>query len=129
MCENRYCRAGRIVPRFVSELKCVSGIAPVAIFDVDCSKAQKLATSSGIPLVAESLDELIGACDAVYVATPHLSHYDITLKALLARRHVLCETPMVLDRKQAEDLFDIAKEQGLVLMEANKTAIARLSII
>ena len=114
--------AGRIGPRFVSELKCVSGIAPVAIFDVDCSKAQNLASSSGITLVAESLDELIGACDAVYVATPHLSHYDITLKALLARRHVLCETPMVLDRKQAEDLFDIAKEQGLVLMEANKTA-------
>ena len=37
-------------------------------------------------------------------------------------RHVLCETPMVLNGHEAEELYALAEEQGLVLLEANKTA-------
>ena len=42
--------------------------------------------------------------------------------ALEHGRHVLCETPMVLREAEAEELYAIAKERGLMLMEANKTA-------
>lgn len=40
----------------------------------------------------------------------------------MARKHVLCETPMVLKEDEAKELFKLAEDNGLVLMEANKTA-------
>ena len=60
--------------------------------------------------------------DAVYIATPHLSHYSYCKQALLAKKHVLCEIPLVLNKEQAEELYKLAEEQGVILMEANKTA-------
>jgi len=60
----------------------------------------------------------------VYIATPHETHYDYTKRALLAGKHVLCEKPFVLKKAEAEELFDLASTQRLVLMEAIKTAYA-----
>jgi predicted dehydrogenase len=60
--------------------------------------------------------------DAVYIATPHNLHYAQAKYALEHGRHVLCETPMVLREAEAKELFALAKERGLMLMEANKTA-------
>jgi predicted dehydrogenase len=37
-------------------------------------------------------------------------------------RHVLCETPLVLEESKAVELYSLAKDRGLVLLEANKTA-------
>jgi predicted dehydrogenase len=62
--------------------------------------------------------------DAVYIATPHGTHYDYARRALIVGKHVLCEKPMVLSELEARELFDIAEENGLVLMEAVKTAYA-----
>ena len=42
--------------------------------------------------------------------------------ALLAGKHVLCETPLVLNGKEARELYALAQRRNLVLMEANKTA-------
>jgi predicted dehydrogenase len=60
--------------------------------------------------------------DAVYVSTPHLSHYEYSKRAIKAGKHVLCEIPLVLTEGEAEELYSLAKEQGTILMEANKTA-------
>jgi len=38
------------------------------------------------------------------------------------RKHVICETPLVLNGNQAEELFELAEKNGVVLMEAHKTA-------
>lgn len=43
-------------------------------------------------------------------------------KALLRGKHVLCEKPLALARKEAEELFRLAEEKGVVLLEALKTA-------
>ncbi|MEU1284831.1 Gfo/Idh/MocA family oxidoreductase [Kitasatospora sp. NPDC005856] len=55
--------------------------------------------------------------DAVYVPLPAVLHADWIEKALRAGKHVLAEKPLTTDRTQAERLFRIADEQGLLLME------------
>lgn len=114
--------AGRIAIRFVKEATFVSGVEIKGIYDVNIEKSAALKDGSDSAEVYNDLDEMISKMDAIYVATPHLSHYEIIKQALLAGKHVLCETPLVLNGEQARELYSLAEEKGLVLLEANKTA-------
>lgn len=109
---------GRIAQRFYAEVDKVDAASVVALYDVNREAAAALNEA----LVAESFEEAVERADAVYIATPHNLHYQQAKYALEHGRHVLCETPMVLRKAEAEELYDIAKERGLVLLEANKTA-------
>lgn len=59
--------------------------------------------------------------DIIYIATRHLEHYRIAKACLLAGKGVLCEKPMTLNAKEAEELIKIAKEKNVFLMEALKS--------
>ena len=109
---------GRIAQRFYAEVDKVDAASVVALYDINREAAAALNEA----LVAESFEEAVERADAVYIATPHNLHYQQAKYALEHGRHVLCETPMVLRKAEVEELFDIAKERGLVLLEANKTA-------
>lgn len=111
---------GRVAQRFPSEANVVSGIEVVAAYDINAKAAESV--SNDTIVAYGSLDAIYDAVDAVYIATPHLSHYDYIQQALEHGKHVLCETPMVLDGKQAKNLYHYAEKNGLILMEANKTA-------
>lgn len=113
---------GRVAQRFPFEADVVSGINVVAAYDAIFDSAHTYSSNhSGI--VAYSLQrDFYDAIDAVYIATPHLAHYDNIKEALCRGKHVLCETPMVLKGNQAKELYQMAENQGLILMEANKTA-------
>lgn len=113
---------GRVASRFPSEASVVNGISLAGVFDTDQAVAADFAASHGIGQVYDSAGSLMADVDAVYIATPHLSHYALIKAALEAGRHVLCETPMVLSAAEARELFDLAAGRRLVLMEANKTA-------
>ena len=108
---------GRVGQRFPTEANVVSGVSLTGFYDInpDITHPEELRRY-------ESAEELIADVDAVYIATPHLTHYLYIRQALQAGRHVLCETPMVLQKGQALELYRMAEEKGLVLMEANKTA-------
>ncbi|WP_442781153.1 Gfo/Idh/MocA family protein [Arthrobacter sp. MMS18-M83] len=58
------------------------------------------------------------AVDVVYVATPHTSHYAVAKAALEAGKHVLCEKPLTINAREADDLVRLAKDKSLFLMEA-----------
>lgn len=116
---------GRIAERFVPESAFVSYASVVCVYDQDYDKACEFANRHHIAQVCHSYDELLECVDAVYIATPHLSHYELCKKAILHYKHVLCETPLVLNGQQARELFDLSSHtrgNGVVLMEANKTA-------
>ena len=109
---------GRIAQRFYAEVDKVDAASVSALYDINHEAAAALNAS----LVAGSFEEAVERADAVYIATPHNLHYQQAKCALEHGRHVLCETPMVLREAEAEELYAIAKERGLMLMEANKTA-------
>lgn len=116
--------AGRIAERFVPESEVVNYVRVAGVYDIDKSKACLFADSHGIANIYDSYDELLDEVDAVYVATPHLCHYEQCKQALMRKKHVLCETPLVLNGDEALELFALAEKNGVVLMEANKTAHA-----
>lgn len=60
--------------------------------------------------------------DAVYVATHPRNHYNDVKRALVAGKHVICESPIALSLEQCLDLMKTAHEKGLVLADAIKTA-------
>ena len=113
---------GRVARRLPPEAQVVSGVEVTAAYDACAGKAQEFAAYNASVKAFEMLPDFYQAVDAVYVATPHLSHYDCIKQSLLAGKHVLCETPMVLDAEQAKELYQLAEQKGLILMEANKTA-------
>lgn len=113
---------GRIASRFVPETSFVDAVTVAAVYDVNLQAARGLAENNGIDKVCGSFEELVDSVDAVYIATPHLEHYAQVRYALEHGRHVLCETPLVLEGDKAEELYTLARERGLVLIEANKTA-------
>lgn len=113
---------GRIAQRFVPETSFVSGVQIAGAFDIDAKIGEAFTQNHQLPTCYESYENLLTDVDAVYIATPHLSHYELTKQAILASKHVLCEIPLVLEVEQARELYALAEEQGVILMEANKTA-------
>lgn len=58
------------------------------------------------------------AVDVVYIATPHAQHHLIARAALTAGKHVLCEKAFTINAREAAELVELARANGLFLMEA-----------
>lgn len=56
--------------------------------------------------------------EAVYIPLPNNMHGEWAIKALKAKKHVLCEKPMASSEEEARKMFQAAKENGVHLMEA-----------
>ncbi len=113
---------GRIATRFIPEIKYVQGVQVVAVFNPKEKEASQFARDHDIPLSFSSFNSFIKEVDTVYIASPHLTHYQYCKDCLLNSKHVLCEIPFVLSGNEARELYKLAEEKGLVLMEASKTA-------
>lgn len=112
---------GRIAHRFIPETKVVNGAEVTVVFNPDPMEADAFASQYGISACSD-FDIFIHQVDVVYVASPHLTHYDYVKRCLMANKHVLCEIPFVLSKEQALELYRLAEERNLILMEASKTA-------
>lgn len=112
---------GRIANRFVPEAALVSGVNTRCVYNPHKESAEKFADKWGIDAY-ENMEDFFRASDIVYIASPHETHYTYMRQALEHGKHVLCEKPMCLSRKQAEELFEYAKRKNLVLFEGIKTA-------
>lgn len=112
---------GRIAERFIPEAKLVSGVSTQGVYNPHSESAERFAKKWEIDAYS-SIEEFYEAVDAVYIASPHGTHYDYIKQSLKHGKHVLCEKPMVLRKAQAEELYTFAKEKGLILLEGIKTA-------
>lgn len=113
--------SGRIAKRFVPETNVVDGACVTTVLNPDKEEARRFANEFGIEPTCR-YESFLERVDAVYIASPHLSHYFYAKGALLAGKHVLCEIPMTLSSKEARELYKLAEDNDLVLLEANKTA-------
>lgn len=113
---------GRVAHKFPLEAEVVSGVRVTAAYDINPVASLSVAKQNQGIKDYTKLDDFYNAVDAVYIATPHLTHYDYIRKSIEAGIHILCETPLLLNGSQAKEVYRLAKEKGVVLMEANKTA-------
>jgi choline-phosphate cytidylyltransferase len=113
---------GRIATRFVKEAMFVNDVKLTGVCGLNEEESQRFAVTNELPFYSSSYDQLLENVDAIYIASPHLTHYEYIKKALIKGKHVLCEKPMVLSVSQASELFTLAGEKNVVLLEALKTA-------
>lgn len=113
---------GRVANRFPKEAEVVGGVEVVAAYDTVIEASHNLSLRNEGVVAYPLLKDFYDAVDAVYIATPHLSHYGYIKQSLELGKHVLCETPMVLNSDEAKEMYQLAESKGLILMEANKTA-------
>ena len=113
---------GRIAPRFLKETSFVSGIEVVSAYNPEEDSARKFESFYQVHTWTDSFDKFLKEVDAVYVASPNETHSDYVRKAIEARKHVLCEKPMTFTYKEAVELYELAQNNGVTLMEGIRTA-------
>ena len=75
-----------------------AGFEVTAMVGQDLERTQQRADHFHVPRATTSVDEVLDSdIDAVVVATPPASHLPLTMKAIAARKHVLCEKPFAVD--------------------------------
>ena len=92
----------------------------VAIASRDPERAKEVAGRFDGARAAGSYDELLADrdVDAVYIPLVNSEHKPWTIRALEAGKHVLCEKPLALNAKEAEEMATAAERAGKHLMEA-----------
>lgn len=105
---------------FISALKGLPDAECVAICDIDEERARRTADEFSIPRIYSDYREMMKdpEINAVGVSTPNYLHAPITIAALEAGKHVLCEKPMAMNAKEAQAMVDTANKTGNMLMMA-----------
>lgn len=112
----------RLLIKHLLESHHVNGLEVAGLCTADEELRQE-AEGYGASLV-DSFENLVETSDAVYIVSHPTEHYAQIRYALERGKHVLCESPITLKQSQCEELFALAQEKGLILMEALKTAYA-----
>lgn len=111
-----------IAPRFLAALR-QSGTGDVlALSSRSLEKAKQFAELWQIPKAYGSHKALLADenINIVYISCVNAAHYFWAKAALEAGKHVICEKPCTTSAAQTQELFALAKEKGLFIMEAQK---------
>ena len=83
-------------------------------------RAEAFAKQFGIPTIHDNYEQLVEDpnLDAIYIASWQVEHFEHAMLALNAGKHVLVEKPITVLPEHAELIFDLAREKGLLAMEA-----------
>lgn len=111
---------GKIANEFARDLQLVESGELCAVASRNIDKAQEFANQFQCPKAYGSYDELFEDenIDILYIATPHDSHAELTIKALQNNKHVLCEKPLALHYNDALQMINTAKKHNKFFMEA-----------
>lgn len=112
---------GRAAARFAQGLEAVRGAKVEAVWGRTPERREDFAQRFNVPLILDSLDRLVAApVEAIYVATHPDTHAEISLQALAAGKHVMCEKPATLNVRQLEQVLTGARANKRLFMEAMK---------
>lgn len=100
--------------RIYSELHATGVVELTGIYDAHAETARKIAEKHKLHVFA-SVAEAAAASDALNIATPTTTHFDLAKQLLAAGKHVLVEKPMTDNSAQAAELCELAQKNNLVL--------------
>jgi predicted dehydrogenase len=112
--------SGWITESFITAAHSTGSFKLVSVFSRNQSSAEAFAKKTGVTETHTSLSSLAAdkSIDVVYIASPNSLHYSHAKTILEAGKHVILEKPAASTVKQLEELFQIAKEKGVFLIEA-----------
>ena len=111
-----------IAPRFIAAVREEGSFQIAALSSRTLEKAREKADAWNISKAYGSHEDLLKDkdVDIVYISAVNSAHYKWAKAALLAGKHVICEKPCTTTESQTRELFALAKEKNLFLMEAQK---------
>lgn len=111
---------GGIAHKFASDLKILKQANLYAVGSRSKERAEAFARKYGFTKAYGSYEELAADpdVDIIYVATPHISHYENTMLCLDHGKAVLCEKPVAMNAGQLKMMMVKAKKQNKFFMEA-----------
>ncbi|MGE0058852.1 MAG: Gfo/Idh/MocA family protein [Dehalococcoidia bacterium] len=105
------------IPAFQSE-----GVEVVAVCTRRPERAEEAAQKFGIPNTFTDYDAMLAmdGLDAVSIVTPAGLHHEMVMKAVAAKKHIICEKPFALNGAEAKEMFDAAQASGLTAVIAHE---------
>jgi predicted dehydrogenase len=88
----------------------------VAVYHRDINKAKAIAETHNIPHACDTITEILALpqVEAVSISTPPFLHYEMAKAVLQAGKHLLLEKPTALNVFEAKELYQLAKEKGVI---------------
>lgn len=119
-------------PNLLRNLQALPSVEVCAVGDINPQQLVKLSRSSNVFRTTTAVEELLDdpTIDAIVIATPAASHFELTYRALTAGKHALVEKPLAMTAADGARLVKLAEENGLVLLVGHtflyNTAVRRL---
>ena len=109
-----------IAKQFARDVSGCPSVSLDAVASRDLAKSQAFAQSFGIARAHGSYEALLAdaAIDAIYLPLPNSLHSEWAIRAMQAGKHVLCEKPLALNLAEVTHMFEVARQQGVMLLEA-----------
>lgn len=107
--------SGLPVSKFINESHYVNGVSISGVYSNQNNNYYGVLNYS-------NLNDMLNECDAIYVMSPPQQHYSQIKLALSNGKHVICESPIAMCAKDWDELQELAKKKGLILMDMIKTA-------
>jgi len=98
----------------------------VAVLGINREEAKAFAQAHGIPQWYDNLDSLLAesGAEVIDVGLPNYLHHEACMKAAAANKHVIVEKPLARTLEEADEMIDICKKQGVLLMYAEELCFA-----
>ena len=110
---------GKIATKFTHDLQLSDNSILQGVASRDLNRAKEFRRKFNAVGYYGSYEELANdpEVDVVYIATPHVFHFENTMMCLKAGKSVLCEKPMGIDSTQVQKMVEEAQSRNLFLME------------
>lgn len=110
---------GWIAKSFIDGARMLTDAEFCAVYSRTAENGGKFAKENGIEKVYSDINEFAkDDFDAVYIASPNRLHYEQSKLMLENGKHVICEKPITVEPEELEELQLLAKEKGLIYIEA-----------
>ncbi|MEG1310641.1 MAG: Gfo/Idh/MocA family oxidoreductase [Romboutsia sp.] len=114
-----------IVKNFLEASKYINDFELFAFYSRNFDTAKSFQDKYNIKHIYTNLDEMANndEIDAIYIASPNSLHHSQAIKFLKNKKHVLCEKSLASNTSEVKNMFKVAKENNVLLMEAMRLTI------
>ncbi|MBR5561651.1 MAG: Gfo/Idh/MocA family oxidoreductase [Clostridia bacterium] len=110
---------GWIAKSFIDGARMLCNADFAAVYSRTTESGNKFASKNNISEVFTDINEFAnGNFDAVYIASPNKLHFEQSKLMLESGKHVICEKPITVEPEELEELQSLAKQNGLIYVEA-----------
>ncbi|MCP1102007.1 putative dehydrogenase [Aequitasia blattaphilus] len=112
--------AGGIAVKMANTLKEMTEASCYAIVSRSIEKAEEFKEAYGFQKAYGSYEEMVQdeKVDLIYIATPHSEHFENAKLCILNKKPVLCEKSFMVNKKQAEEIVALARQEKVFMAEA-----------